>query len=151
MDNQEQPIHFVITHCRHDLIKVVEKWTFMTWPEMQGHQSINWKDFIWKEWRWVRNNEKTWTDLTQQNSPKWIDYGWAGSHSFPCFMHFFNSFPLETDFFFQFSNNDWIEQTREIKPRVHNRNKSDESQKYSLILNLVPWHYWHQFWRIYQS
>ena len=25
MDNQEQPIHFVITHCRHVLIKVVEK------------------------------------------------------------------------------------------------------------------------------
>ena len=25
MDNQGQPIHFVIMHCRHDLIKVVEK------------------------------------------------------------------------------------------------------------------------------
>ena len=37
-------------------------------------------------------------------------------------MHFLNSFPLETNFFFQFSNNDWIEQTREIKhPQIRNR------------------------------
>ena len=72
--NQGQLIQWGITHCRHALIKVVEKWTFMTWPEMQGHQSINWKDFIWKEWRWVRNKEKTWIDLIQRNNTKQIDY-----------------------------------------------------------------------------
>jgi len=35
--------------------------------------------------------------------------------------------------------------------RVNNRKKFNESKQYSLILNLVPRHYWHERWRTCQS
>ena len=55
--------------------------------------------------------------------------------------HFLNSFPLETNFFFQFSNNDWIEQTREIKHhQIQNRSSLSNPRHpmRSLVPNLNP-------------
>ncbi|MDG1316150.1 MAG: hypothetical protein P8P84_02145, partial [Paracoccaceae bacterium] len=39
------------------------------------------------------NHEKTSIDLTQQNSLKWIDYGWVVSHPFPAACTFLFHFP----------------------------------------------------------
>ena len=61
---------------------------------------------------------------------------------YPAACIFFNSFPLETDFFFC---NFWL------KSRVHNRKKSDDFRQYRFDLNLVPGHCWHELWRICQS
>ena len=49
-------------------------------------------------------------------------------------MHFFISFPLETDFFFC---------NFRIESRVQNRKQSDEAKQYSFNPSLVPGHYGH--------
>ena len=67
---------------------------------MQEHQSINLKGVTWNEWRWVRNKEKTSIDLTQQNSTKWIDYGWPVSHRFPTTWFFWVHFHWKQTSFF---------------------------------------------------